>query len=365
MAAPKVGINEEDNTITMDGLTFNLHPLTFEHLKKQKAGDRKQTIEQAINVGLLAAAQGRLSATISAISENLQGEYSLLSQQVEVLQGKLAKDNKYKGDRELDVQTALREFAAEMGYSDLIEATGTVGDTKGNKTGDVLATIHVNERKLERIAIEVKFASTYSEGVSRNSTKGRLKPKGDTAISQLLEAQAVQDGAMGIFVVDVVLNPIDGPSIQYRPEVNGFIVKVNVLERDFSNLGVCYSIARSMVIAKRDGHQVDMTAVDFLIREVVSLLDRQKFIKDIGATILTDLKTAHDDAVTKVKDRLITFDSELAGLQDAMKWAMTCFQGLMKTGTLSADEMFELYMQKNAQIDYDAKQKELTGFYNQ
>jgi hypothetical protein len=61
---------------------------------------------------------------------------------------------------------------------------------------------------------------------------------------------------------------------------------------------------------------------------------------------------------------LTTFDTELKGLQESLAWVQKCLEGLISTGKLSAKDAFEVYTQKNAQIDYDAKKKELQTFYN-
>ena len=48
-----------------------------------------------------------------------------------------------------------------------------------------------------------------------------------------------------------------------------------------------------------------------------------------------------------------------------MDWVQKCLTGLIETGELSAKDAFELYTQKGAQIDYDAKKKELQEFYDE
>ena len=60
-------------------------------------------IEKALNVGLLAAQQGRLAQAVRLFNSELSGEYDLLSTHMEVLQEKLEKDNKFKTDLEEDV----------------------------------------------------------------------------------------------------------------------------------------------------------------------------------------------------------------------------------------------------------------------
>ena len=66
-----------------------------------------------------------------------------------------------------------------------------------------------------------------------------------------------------------------------------------------------------------------------------------------------------------IKRILVDFDAELTGLQGAMEWVQRCLSGLIETGELSAKDAFEIYTQKGAQIDYDAKRKELSAFYEE
>jgi hypothetical protein len=281
-----------------------------------------------------------------------------------VLQQKLEKDNKFKTDLEEDVVTALITHCSEMGYSDVVAATGTAGKD-GNKTGDALATISIDPARQARVAIEVKFASTYQKGESQNVTAGNIRPKRDTVYSQILEARSVQDGSLGIFVIDENLNPFDGPGIQYLPDIRGFIVKVNVLDGDYDNLCMCYEVARQLAISERSGEGVDMSLLQFLVNDLSSLLGRQRYIKDRGAEIVKSIKTNQAKTIKEVERILVDFDAELTGLQGAMEWVQRCLSGLIETGELSAKDAFEIYTQKGAQIDYDAKRKELSAFYEE
>jgi hypothetical protein len=106
-----------------------------------------------------------------------------------------------------------------------------------------------------------------------------------------------------------------------------------------------------------------MGMLQFFVRDLVNLLGRQKFLKDQGAEIVKTLKTNQNKTLTEVEKILITFDTELKGLQEAMAWVEKCLESLLSNGELSAEEAFEMYTQKNAQIDYDAKKKEMTEFY--
>ena len=361
-----IDVNADDCTVTFNDLTITLHPTIYQYFTDDKIflkGERANVIEKALNVGLLAAQQGRVAHAVKLFNSEIAGEYDLLSTHMNVLQHKLEKDSKFKTDLEVDVVTALDGHCKEMGYDDIITATGTQADGDRNQTGDALAKIKIDSTKQTKIAIEVKFAGTYTKGETQSVTVGNIRPDRDSVYSQILESQAVLDGSLGIFVIDEDLNPIDGPGIQYLPDIRGFIVKVNVLTGDYDNLSMCYEVARQMAIAGRTGDGVDMALLQFLVSDLCSLLGRQKFIKDQGATILKTIKSNQAKTIKDVEKTLITFDSELKGLQEAMSWVQKCLKGLIETGELSAKDAFEVYTQKGAQIDYEAKKKELQTFY--
>ena len=363
----EIEVNDDDCTVTFNDLTITLHPTIYQYLtdtSNVKKGDRASVIEKALNVGLLAAQQGRVAHAVKLFNSEMRGEYDFLSAHIDVLQHKLETDNKFKTDLEEDVVIALISHCTEMGYDDVVIPTGTKGED-GNKTGDALATITIDSTKQTKIAIEVKFAQTYQKGAKRNITKERMKPASDTVYAQILESRAVLDGSLGIFVIDEDLNPFDGPGIQYLPDIRGFIVKVNGLTGDYDNLCMCYEVARQMAIAGRTEDGVDMALLQFLVSDLCTLLGRQKFIKDQGAEIVKSIKSNQTKTVKEVEKILVNFDSELRGLQEAMAWVQKCLTGLIETGELSAKDAFELYTQKGAQIDYDAKKKELQTFYKE
>ena len=91
------------------------------------------------------------------------------------------------------------------------------------------------------------------------------------------------------------------------------------------------------------------------------------FQKIVGfaAEIVKSIKSNQTKTITEVEKILVNFDSELRGLQEAMTWVQKCLTGLIETGELSAKDAFEVYTQKGAQIDYDAKKKQLQTFYKE
>ena len=95
----KYELDDDGCTITLKDLKLNLHPSVYQYFtdtKNIKIGDRASAIEKALNVGLLAAQQGRLSQAMKLFNSEMSGEYDLLSTHMDVLQHKLEKDNKFK-----------------------------------------------------------------------------------------------------------------------------------------------------------------------------------------------------------------------------------------------------------------------------
>ena len=252
--SPKKGINlnNDENSVQI-GLSFELHPSVygwFSDTKAVKAGDRASYITKALNTGLLALWQGRVSHALKQFKDEMQSELELVQMYTDSLQERLEKDNKYKTDQEVTVADALEAYIKEKKYSDTVDVTGTDADGDGNKTGDVLAIVK-DGRKAENLGIEVKFAANYGLGDSnagsgaggRKNTKASFRSGADTAISQILETRSNRDSRLAIFVIDEHLNPLDGPPVRFFPAYSGFIVKVDTLSNDFTALEICYEIA--------------------------------------------------------------------------------------------------------------------------
>mgnify|MGYP006129030897 CR=1 FL=1 len=98
----EIEVNVDDCTVTFNDLTITLHPTIYQYLLGDKSsvkkGDRASVIEKALNVGLLAAQQGRVAHAVKLFNSEIAGEYDLLSTHMDVLQHKLEKDSKFKTD---------------------------------------------------------------------------------------------------------------------------------------------------------------------------------------------------------------------------------------------------------------------------
>ena len=363
--SPKKGINlnNDENSVQI-GLSFELHPSVygwFSDTKAVKAGDRASYITKALNTGLLALWQGRVSHALKQFKDEMQSELELVQMYTDSLQERLEKDNKYKTDQEITVADALEAYIKEKKYSDTVDVTGTDADGDGNKTGDVLAIVK-DGRKAENLGIEVKFAANYGLGDSsagsgaggRKNTKTSFRSGADTAISQILETRSNRDSRLAIFVIDEHLNPLEGPPVRFFPAYSGFIVKVDTLSNDFTALEICYEIARQMTLSSRSLTGMDFDIIEFLLRDLALVLGRQNFLKDAGETILKQIVKSHNDNIKVVKEQVAQFDAELSALKISIENTTEILSKFFKTGELSASEKFSTYVQTQAGAEWSS-----------
>jgi len=371
--SPKKGINlnGDENSVQI-GLSFELHPSIygwFSDTKAVKAGDRASYITKALNTGLLALWQGRVSHALKQFKDEMQSELELVQMYTDSLQERLEKDNKYKTDQEVTVADALEAYIKEKKYSDTVDVTGTDADGDGNKTGDVLAIVK-DGRKAENLGIEVKFAARYGLGDSnagsgaggRKNTKANFRSAGDTAISQILETRSNRDSRLAIFVVDEHLNPLDGPPVRFFPAYSGFIVKVDTLSNDFTALEICYEIARQMTLSTRSLDGMDFDIIEFLLQDLALVLDRQNFLKDAGETILKQIVKSHNDNIKVVKEQVAQFDAEVSALRTSIENTTEILKKFFNTGELTASEKFSTYVQTQAGAEWSSVKTQRTAW---
>jgi hypothetical protein len=371
--SPKKGINlnDDENSVQI-GLSFELHPSVygwFSDTKLVKAGDRASYITKALNTGLLALWQGRVSHALKQFKDEMQSELELVQMYTDSLQERLEKDNKYKTDQEVTVADALEAYIKEKKYSDTVDVTGTDADGDGNKTGDVLAIVK-DGRKAENLGIEVKFAANYGLGDSnagsgaggRKNTDKSFRSGADTAISQILETRSNRDSRLAIFVIDEHLNPLDGPPVRFFPAYSGFIVKVDTLSNDFTALEICYEIARQMTLSSRSLTGMDFDIIEFLLRDLALVLGRQNFLKDAGETILKQIVKSHNDNIKVVKEQVAQFDAELSALRTSIENITEILTKFFNTGELSASEKFSTYVQDQAGTEWSSVKTQRTAW---
>jgi hypothetical protein len=319
---------------------------------KVKVAERRQFIHEALQIGILAKMQGKVSQTLKLFNNQIDSELSIIQSYMETQEYKFRKDSGFKTELEGLIRDELINHVRESEMKDKVTVTGTESEVGTSKKGDVLAVIHT-EDGTKNLAIEVKFASSFQIGDKRNvTTKGVRADAGKQVIEQILGSQANRNSEYCLFVIDKSLNPIDlgGRSIVFYPDIKGFIVVVDVESGDFDALKVCYDIARSMTISQQT-LDFDYGVFSFLLKDLQETMSRQKHIKDAGRTILETLETNHtttlknhEDTMKSVRETLQLFEGDLAATQKAISEMIRLLDSFFKEGKLEAKEQREMYL---------------------
>jgi hypothetical protein len=321
---------------------------------KVKVAERRQFIHEALQIGILAKMQGKVSQTLKLFNNQIDSELSIIQSYMETQEYKFRKDSGFKTELEGLIRDELINHVRESEMKDKVTVTGTESEVGTSKKGDVLAVIHT-EDGTKNLAIEVKFASSFQIGDKRNvTTKGVRADAGKQVIEQILGSQANRNSEYCLFVIDKSLNPIDlgGRSIVFYPDIKGFIVVVDVESGDFDALKVCYDIARSMTISQQT-LDFDYGVFSFLLKDLQETMSRQKHIKDAGRTILETLETNHtttlknhEDTMKSVRETLQLFEGDLAATQKAISEMIRLLDSFFKEGKLEAKEQREMYLKE-------------------
>lgn len=335
----KISINHE----------FALHPIIvdwFGDTKNVPAARRPEILAQAINVGLLAIMENRVEGIISRINADIDADLSMIVKKMQLLETRFHKDTNFNTQLEDDVRKALESHANHCGWKDRLVPSGDSGgvatNRTPNKTGDVEISVIDDDGKTSHVAVEVKFNKQVAEGGFKDFNADQSGS--DTAWSQIIEARWNRESPIGIFVVDKEkLNPKIKSlteSVAYVPEVRGFVCVVDVLSNDYSNACIAYGLARTISLASRDNQFYEPGVLDYIIQRTQHTLRRKDSIKKISKTMVTDL----------VKS-LTSLENDLVYVDEALEFLQSFINEYSRTGTLSAESMFNLYFQE------DVKQK--------
>ena len=337
----------ENHSIVLNNMEFFIDPTVYLWFSKTKAGDRKSLLESALNIGLLAKMNGKVSQTLKRFQGELDSEIATIQAYMETFERDFRKDTKLKTDLENEILRELEEFSRTMKYDDKFKNTGGDKEKGNSQRGDVLATIVEDQIPRENLIVEVKFAQSYSIGDKRKVTTKGIRAETPNVYEQVLSSRDNRDSEFAIFVVDKVLNPMDlgGRDIVFIPEINGFIVTVSVESGDYEALKTCYDLARSMTLGKRSLN-FDYAVFSLLLQDLNETLNRQKFIREIGESILKTIETNHTNTMTAVSEHLIHFDTELTATKVVIKNTQKLLKKFFEEGTLTAEELYDNYRKK-------------------
>ena len=248
-------------------------------------------------------------------------------------------------EAELHVAEYLTDFIKAHGYNDDVALTGnSTGALTKNKTGDILCKVNGNEQRL--VAIECKFDKAIRLGeIEDVDWYGN---KFDTALSQLIEAQANRSCEQAIIVFDrssiaPALLKVIG-NIAFRPHF-GFIVVVDSLRGDYQNLGLAYLLARDLAAANRAAEiEIDMLVI--LMDRIVSEANR-----------LVEVRTLIEDGIRKSQDVISRLEQGALSLE----FCRSYLKRFLEAGTLSKIDLLDFYRGKDLRTKYQAIHEQITS----
>ncbi len=350
-----INVDGNENKISIHH-EFALHPIIvdwFEDTKNVPASRRPEILAQAINVGLLAIMQNGVEGIISRINAEIDADLSMIVKKMQLLETRFHKDTNFNTQLEDDVRKALESHANHCGWKDRLVPSGDSGgvatNRTPNKTGDVEISVIDTNGKLSRVAVEVKFNKQGAAG--RFKDFNAEQAGSDTAWSQIIEARWNRESPIGIFVADKEkLHPkikTLTESVAYVPEVRGFVCVVDVLSNDYSNACIAYALARTISLASRDMQFYEPGVLEFIIQRTQHTLRRRETIKKISKTMVSDL----------VKS-LTSLEKDLVYVDQALEFLQSFINEYSRTGTLTAESMFDLYSQEDVKGNVAIESKE-------
>lgn len=257
--------------------------IVFRFFDRLPSSERDDALLKAINIGVLALMEDRLSAFLAKTSNELGTELESLKLIFDMKQEVFLKTAMKGVAAEEDIAEFLGAFFIERGLKDELHLTGSsAGKIHKNKTGDLVSNIDGKDDL--KIVIESKFDKALSLGDIQD--KDVFKNKSDTAWSQLIEAQANREGKSSIIVFDIssvsagILKNVH--DIKYIPQI-GFVVIVDSQKGDYSNLGIAYMLSRDIALKS---HSLNINKefleifVGRIIKDVFDIRQIEKLVKN-------------------------------------------------------------------------------------
>ena len=353
---PYVNVDEDTKTIRFQGVIGDVHPGLIQWLNQSKVTSemRNDRVNEAIKLGLLAQWQGRISAAINSYKSHMDEEFALLQAYQKSIEDKFKTDNKFKTDQEITVCNALQRYVSEQNYSDVVRVVATKQEEgSSNKTGDLLSVITHNGTN-HNLAIEVKFATDWPQGGvdSKSNVKTAFRADTDTSTSQLIESRMNRESRYSIIVLDHTLNlKSKTPGIVFLPEAQGFIVKVNLLDGDFSSLHTAYEVARAMTLASTR-IDLDYSVLEFLIKDLDTVLNRQGRITSVVENISKQVIKSHRDNMKTIGEQMALYDADLKATRTSIAQTKDALTQFFKTGKFSPTAAFETYVKRKANQEW-------------
>ena len=338
----KIKINQQLKRLEVKAFELN-NEIVFNYFDKLPAAERNDKFLRAINIGVLALMEDRISAFLAKTSNELGTEMESLKMMFDMKQEIFYKTTIKGTLAEDEISDFLNEFFADKKLKDKASVTGSMaGEIPKNKTGDILCEINGTDDL--KIAIECKFDKSVKLG--NISTKDIFTRKTDTAWSQLIEAQANRNARVSIIVFDISL--IDNSilkftdNVGYIPEI-GFIAVIDSQKGDYSNLKIAYMLARDISVNAK-------TLV--LDKEILTVMVN-RIIKDISE--ITSIRSMVEKNIDNNKAILKQIEKSMLLMDFNQKY----LHQFLETGTLSKKDLLDFYSGEEIKDQFKLIEKEI------
>jgi hypothetical protein len=259
------------------------HPLIFKYFDDLPEKQRDDEFKRALQIGVIALMEDRFAAFLNRTEGELGTQLESLKLIYERNVKAKEKTTESGTSAEAEIFNEIRTYLERIGHKDdEVQMTGSsTGAIKRNKTGDIVITVNGDTSK--KIAVEIKFDQSLALGeIEGTDSLGRPR---DTAISQMIESMANRDAKMAIIVFDQsrssegLKNSVNG--ISWIAGV-GFVVIIDDVRMDYSNLFIAIDLARSMLMSTLRIVDQDIfeSLLGRLTNDLASILETEKLLKD-------------------------------------------------------------------------------------
>jgi len=341
-----IKIDQKNKAINIADCSI-VHPLIFKFFDDLPEKQRDNEFKRALQIGVIALMEDRFAAFLS----RTEGELGTQLESLKLIYERNVKAKEKTAESgtsaETEIFNEIRTYLERVGHTDdEVQMTGSsVGAIKRNKTGDIVLTVNGDSSK--KIAVEIKFDQSLALGeIDGSDSLGRPR---DTAISQMIESMANRDAKMAIIVFDQsrssegLKNSVSG--ISWIAGV-GFVVIIDDVRMDYSNLFIAIDLARSMLMST-------LRIVDQDIFE--SLLGRLK--NDLSSILETEklLKANHDNLkkiATSIRKHAL-----LVGFTQRI------LKNFIASGEVSNQELLKIYLGEGLKEEFALITKDIEGIF--
>lgn len=323
---PIVKLSQQSKRVAVDSFEVE-NPVVFGFFDKLPASERDEALLKAINIGVLALMEDRLSSFLAKTSNHLGTELESLKMIFDMKQEIFLRSAAKGLIAEEEIAEFLTSYFKEQKLADTVSLTGaSKGKLGNNKTGDLVCEVDGNDDK--KIVIESKFDKSLSLGDI--GSKDIFTSGADTAWSQLIEAQANRDGKTAIIVFDIasVSNSVSNAvqNVRFIPQI-GFCVIVDSAKGDYTNLVIAYMLARDLV----------KKATDVELDKDLLALFVNRMIKDIGE--VRQIEKLVRGNIQNNKKILEQLEKSMLAMEFTQEYLMK----FLSDGTLSKSDLLEFY----------------------